>query len=111
MSLPDEPTVTIQQCSTLVTEGNNATLRCIASGNPVPSTGWIRKSIREVVSYNDMLILPNIKRNESGSYECLTWNGIGNNSTASCTIDVQCKLHYFIIIIINKQGQILNCPH
>ena len=86
--------MTIQQCSTPVTEGHNATLYYNATGNPVPNTAWIRAG--QVETNNKMLVLAAIKRNESGNYECLAWNGIGNNSTKSCTIDVQCKLHLFI---------------
>ena len=91
MSLSDEPSVTIQHCSTPVTEGKNVTLSCSATGNPVPSFAWIRTSTREVLSDKKEHMITAIKRNELGSYECLAWNGIGNNSTKSCTIDVQCK--------------------
>ena len=102
MSLPDAPNATIQQCSTPVIEGENATLQCSATGNPVPSTAWIRKSTGEVVSYNETLIFPNIKRNESsGNYECLAWNGIGNNSTKFCTFDVHCKLAFIFIVAVS----------
>ena len=91
-SLPDAPTVTIQQCFTPVTEGNNAILYCNATGNPVPNTTWTKAG--EVVSYNKRLVLANISRGEGGSYECLAWNGIGKNDTKACTVDVQCKLQY-----------------
>ena len=94
--------MTIQQCSSPVTEGDNATLQCSVTGNPVPSTAWIRQNTEEVVSYDEILILPNIKRNESGSYECLAWNGIGNNSTKSFTIVVECKL-IFMFIVVEKE--------
>ena len=86
-----EPSVTSQQCSSPVTEGDNATLHCNATGNPLPSVAWIRASTRGIVSYSKMLFMEDIKRNRSGSYECLAWNGIGKNSTNSCTIDVHCK--------------------
>ena len=85
--------MTIQQCSTPVTEGNTVTLYCNASGNPVPNTAWIKAG--KDVSYNNGLVLANISRGEGGSYECLAWNGIGNNDTKACTVDVQCKLHYY----------------
>ena len=80
-----------QQCPSPVTEGNNAKLHCNATGNPVPSIAWIRASTRKTVSYSEMLIIGGITRNESGKYECLAWNGIGNNSTATCIVDVNCK--------------------
>ena len=83
--------VMIQQCLSTVVEGANATLYCNATGNPVPSVAWIRASTGEVVSSNKVLAIKDIKRNESGSYQCLAWNGIASNSTKSCTVDVQCK--------------------
>jgi len=84
-----EPSATVQQCFTPVTEGDNATLHCNATSNPAPSIAWIRASTREVAAYNEVYMsLEAITRSESGSYECLAWNGIGNNSTKSCTIDV-----------------------
>ena len=89
-SLLDPPSVTIQQCSAPLTEGDNVTLHCNATGNPVPNTAFIKAG--EVLSYNKGLVVVNISRDEGGSYECLAWNGIGNNDTTSCTVDVQCKL-------------------
>ena len=100
MCLPDAPNVAIQQCSTPVHEGESATHYCNATGNPAPSTAWFKKSTGEVL-YNKTLILPNIKRNESGIYECLAWNGIGNNSTKSCTIDVYCKLIFIFKVVVS----------
>ena len=102
MALPDAPTVTIQQCSTPVTEGDDATLYCNATGSPVPRTAWIRASTGDILSRENAYIITAIKRTESGSYECLAWNGIGNNSTKSCTIDVQCKYILFILIAVGR---------
>ena len=90
-----EPSATVQQCFTPVTEGDNATLHCNATGNPAPSIAWIRASTREVVAYTEILSLEAITRNETDSYECLAWNGIGDESAKSCTIDVHCKLNSF----------------
>ena len=74
-------------------EGDNATLYCNATGNPVPNTAWIKAG--EVVSYNKRFIIVNISRDEGGSYEYRAWNDVGNNDTKSSTVDVQCKLvHY-----------------
>ena len=71
-------------------EGRNASLECATTGIPVPSIAWIRASTREVVSYNKTLVIEAVQRNQSGSYQCLAWNRVGNNSV-SCTIDVHCK--------------------
>jgi len=102
MFLPDSPSVTIQRCSTPVTEGDNVTMNCNATGNPVPNTAWIKGG--EVVSYNKMLVIANVSRSESGSYQCLAWNGIGNSGSKSCTIAVQCKLPYYLEGLCNWVG-------
>ena len=96
MFFPDAPSVTIQQCSSPVTESENATLQCSATGNPAPDLAWIRSNTREVVSYSELFFIEAIRRNESGRFECLAWNGIGSNGTKSCTVDVHCKLHLFL---------------
>ena len=93
--------MTIQQCSTPVTEGDNATLYCNATGNPVPTTAWIKAG--EVVTYNKRLVIANISRDQGGSYECLAWNGVGNNDTKNCTVNVQCELHYCLGELFRSQ--------
>ena len=82
--------MTIQQCSTPLTEGDNATLFCNATGNPTPSSTWVRASTGEILSSNQILVVEAVKRNESGSYVCRASNGIGSHN-ASCAVDVHCK--------------------
>ena len=83
--LADEPSVTIQQCPALVTEGY------WGSGVPSPRTAWIREKTGEVISSNKIHQITAIKSNESSNYLCLASNGIGRNSTKSCSVDVRCK--------------------
>ena len=91
------PNVTVRQCPTVVNEGNDATLYCDVTGNPVPSITWIRLSTGEVtiVSNNNSLVFAAINRNESGLYQCIANNSIGNDSK-NCTVDVQCKLNNYV---------------
>ena len=84
--------MTIQQCPALVTEGDNVTLSCSASGVPSPRTAWIREKTGEVLSSNKIHQITAIKSNESSNYLCLASNGIGKNSTKSCSVDVRCKM-------------------
>ena len=83
--------MTIQRCPAPVTEGDNVTLSCNASGVPPPRTAWIREKTGEVISSNKIHQITAIKSNESGNYVCLASNGIGRNSTKSCSVDVRCK--------------------
>lgn len=81
--------MTLHQCSTPVIEGDNATLGCNATGNPVPSIEWIIESTGQVFS-GDRLLFLNINRKDGGLYLCIAKNIIGNY-TKNCTVDVLCK--------------------
>ena len=91
------PNVTLRQCPTVVSESNDATLNCNATGNPVPSIKWIRRSTGEVaiVSNNSVLVFAAIHGNESGLYQCIANNSIGNDSK-NWTVDVHCKLNNYV---------------
>ena len=90
-----KPTVTFKRCSTPVTEGDNATLYCNATGYPVPSFAWINASSGKIESSTKTLVITAITRSERGSYTCHASNEIGNG-TQTCEIDVYCKLHLFL---------------
>ena len=81
--------MTLHQCSTPVIEGDNVTLGCSATGNPVPSIEWIRESAGQVL-FGDRIIFWNINRKDGGVYLCIARNIIGND-TKNCTVDVICK--------------------
>ena len=87
-----KPIVTIQQCRTPVTEGDNVTLHCNATGFPVPNISWIKASSGYVESRTKTLLVTAITRGESSNYICHASNEIGND-TQTCEIDVHCKLY------------------
>lgn len=87
--------MTIQQCPTPVTEGDNTTLYCNAAGYPVPNIAWINESSGNVESANNTLPITTITRSQSGNYTCHASNEIGNG-TQTCEINVYCKLHSLI---------------
>ena len=83
--------VTIQQCPSPVTEGNNATLLCDATGNPAPHITWIRQTTGDVLSTNGRLVVSSVARSEAGDYVCHASNGVGSNSSRTCNLNVLCK--------------------
>ena len=97
--LSDEPNVTIENCPTKVTEGDNATVSCNATGSPTPRTAWIRKKTGELLSYSKIHQIRAINRNETGAYVCLAWSGIGKNNSKSCLVVVQCKCTILFVFI------------
>lgn len=89
--LTDAPTVTIiQQCTSPITESDNVTLYCNASGNPMPNITWTGPYTSAVLSYSTILLMEAITRNASGSYVCHASGSFGMDNT-SCNIVVQCK--------------------
>ena len=71
-----------------VTEGDNLTLVCAASGMPQPKVYWIKPNGQSVAG--NVLKIVNINRSEDGKYKCEASNECGN-ATEMATIDVQCK--------------------
>ena len=72
-----------------VTEGDNVTLSCNASGTPTPMVSWIKADGQRV--NGSELVLTNINRNETGEYRCEASNECGI-ATETALVDVQCKL-------------------
>ena len=79
----------VQPGNTAVTEGENVTLFCNASGNPMPNITWTRVGGEK--SYGETLSLPHITRSEHGTLTCVASNGVEQPATASFNIDVQCE--------------------
>ena len=71
-----------------VTEGNNVTLMCNASGIPPPVVTWMKRDGQLYSGYT--LNVVSINRSQAGEYLCEASNECGN-ATETSTIDVQCK--------------------
>ena len=71
-----------------VTEGDNLTLTCTASGMPQPKVSWIKLGGQRHNGH--ILAVTHINRTEAGKYKCEASNECGNE-TETATIDVQCK--------------------
>ena len=75
-----------------VSEGQNVTMHCNASGNPPPNIFWhnLRKS-DDTVATGVALVITTAKRSDADFYSCIATNGIGIPSMAEAFINVQCK--------------------
>ena len=93
------PLITTQPQGGSVTEGDNVTLSCNASGNPVPEISWTRdgslvSSGDQRISFeagNIQLTITNVSRADTGEYRCVADNSEGNDTSNATTLDVQCK--------------------
>ncbi|XP_022777667.1 hemicentin-2-like, partial [Stylophora pistillata] len=93
-----------------VTEGNNLTRTCNASGIPSPRVSWIKPDGQS--ENGSVLKLVNIRRNQTGAYRCEASNVCGN-ATEMATIDVQFKPEKVLLTTsaVNKKaclGDIIN---
>ncbi|CAD7084484.1 unnamed protein product [Hermetia illucens] len=73
-------------------KGGSITLECKASGNPVPSIYWTKKSGSGTSSARigdgPILTLEKIERHQAGVYQCTAGNGVGEPVTVDMRLDV-----------------------
>lgn len=83
-----------------VIEGKSAKLECtLTAANPNTSITWIwfKTGHPKDTLYNGQnYTIPNIQKNETGSYSCTANNSAGLSEPTSIAVDVQCE--YFEIL-------------
>ena len=107
----DQPEITAPPQNKTLTERENVTLSCNATGNPAPSISWTKNgsaanSPRISLSLdNKQLTITNVSRDDSGDYRCVANNSIGAAVTSNAaTLDVQCKYSGFLRSISRRFG-------
>ena len=93
--LTDPPELNRFSGDVAVVEGDpNVTLECIADGEPSPSITWTRVYANDsdsgVLGAGDQFVLEN-NRNNSGTYRCTAYNGIGTAPNRTVKVEVNCK--------------------
>ena len=78
------------------------TFTCGVDGNPVPTISWTRDGSL-VKNSNDnftrirfsadnrQLTITNVRRTDSGEYQCVAKNRVGDETSYAASLDVQCK--------------------
>ena len=82
-----------------VTEGQNTTLTCNASGIPQPVVSWINVHSGDRIPGN-VFAFANTSRHQAGEYRCEARNRCGN-ATESVALNVQCKFLQIVSIVLN----------
>ena len=91
-----------------VTESDETTFYCKATGNPTPKITWIKDG-KTVSSGDTFKFVAN--RNDSGQYWCTAENGLNVVINVSASLDVQCKLKKYFICGLNHGYPKLWCEH
>ena len=92
------PEITVHPEAETKSEGGNVTLSCKADGNPVPTISWTRNGFpvdgSGRISFSEdkkQLTITNVSRTDSGEYQCVASNSLGNDTSNVVTLDIQCK--------------------
>ena len=86
--------------SVTVVEGSHVTLPCTAEGNPTPHVVWIAPNgtVLQNRTTDTNLTLPNVSRQNSGTYRCNITNKVGSDS-ATVELDVLCKFLSLLFLL------------
>ena len=96
--ITDQPEITVNPRSDTKTEGDNVTLSCNATANPVPTISWTRNGSpvdSSGISFsedNKQLTITDANRTNSGEYRCVASNELGNDTSNAASLDIQCNV-------------------
>ena len=75
-------------------EDSTVNITCKANGNPMPEILWKEKGTGRLISTNGVLSLPNISKDQAGSYICQASNIIGTSQAIETVIDIKCECYH-----------------
>ena len=98
----EKPSITTHPQGGTVKEGDNVTLSCNATRNPVPTISWTRDGSPvdtsgriSFTADKKQLTITNVSRTDSGEYRCVARNRVGNDTSNAADLVVQCKTSIF----------------
>lgn len=102
LTITDKPAITAHPQGAEKSEGENVTLSCNATANPVATISWTRDGSpvdtsdnSSRISFSDdikQLTITTVHRKDRGEYRCVARNSLGNDTSNAASLDVQCKL-------------------
>ena len=98
------PSLLQRPVKTTVNKSKAAILKCTVDGNPPPQVTWSKLNSRlpvgrHVVESSGALIVRDVRPGDDGVYSCKAENLLGSVNAAA-KLTVQCKLFFFIFLVI-----------
>ena len=96
--ITDQPEITDHPRNDAKTEGDNVTLSCNATANPVPIISCTRDGSpvdSSRISFSDdnkQLTITDVNRTDSAEYQCVASNELGSDTSNAATLDIQCNV-------------------
>ena len=94
----DRPEIITHPKNVTPEEGLLMTLFCNATGNPPPTLSWTKDgspltNTQGIIlsGDNETLYIAKVNRSESGNYRCVARNSLGDDTSNTAKVDVQCK--------------------
>ncbi|XP_043115828.1 melanoma cell adhesion molecule b isoform X2 [Puntigrus tetrazona] len=100
-----EVTVYVNPPDRLIKEGDTVEIRCEGNGNPQPVFSFTHKG-EDLSSNNEMLLLENVKRSDSGTYVCQSFD-FELGFDAEITQDVNITVHYLDQVVVIPEEAVL----
>ncbi|XP_051520759.1 melanoma cell adhesion molecule b isoform X2 [Myxocyprinus asiaticus] len=99
-----EVTLSINPDNPFLKEGDTVEIRCKGNGNPHPLFSFRHKE-ELLESENDVLILENLKRSDSGTYECLSYDV---NTFIEVNGSISIQVHYLDPIVVTPEEMVVD---
>ncbi|PFX19584.1 Netrin receptor DCC [Stylophora pistillata] len=95
-TIVDRGEITTNPSNVTKREGENVTLHCNATGNPLPTLSWTKYGSHignnPRISFSEdknQFTITNAKGEDSGAYRCVAINCLGNNTSGTTFVNVQ----------------------
>ncbi|XP_072530519.1 cell surface glycoprotein MUC18 isoform X2 [Salminus brasiliensis] len=92
----------------LVKEGDTVQIRCHGDGNPPPTITFKREQHTELEAYNNLLVLKDVTRRDSGMYHCHSLDLDSVSGDKDVMGNLQLTVHYLDpAVVVPKDSEVM----